>query len=276
MTSWTGHLDGYLKQNLDVAKKVIHDDWDMVFAIDGYEGSGKSVIAQQCAKYCDPTFTMDDIAFTGEDFLKKVNKAPKYKSIVYDEAMEGMDAANYMQELNKSLKSAMAELRQKNLFIWIVLPTFFDLTKYVAIWRSRALIHVYTGENFERGRFAFYSQEKKKLLYVLGKKFYSYKKPSPNFIGRFVKGYAVDETAYRASKLKALKAHERSDFKKEGERERIIRTQRNVAILKLIQSGMSKKEIGDLLGLTSRQIRNLSADVSMEGLKAEMEVEEEI
>lgn len=274
--TWNGKLDGYLQKNLDIAKKAITDDWDMVFAIDGYEGSGKSVLAQQCAKYCDPSFDLIDIAFTGEDFLKKVAKAVKYKSIIYDEAMEGMDAASYMQELNRSLKSAMAELRQKNLFIFIVLPTFFDLTKYVGIWRSRALIHVYTGDNFKRGMFAFYSQERKKLLYVFGKKFYSYKRPSPNFLGRFSKGYAVDEVAYRQAKYVALQSRARSEYKREGEREKMIRLQRNTAILLLIQQGMSKKDVADRLGITDRQIRNISTDVSGDRSGTEMETEQNI
>ena len=49
MSQWTGYMDGFLKRNLDEAKRVIKKDWDMVFVIDGYEGSGKSVLAQHCA-----------------------------------------------------------------------------------------------------------------------------------------------------------------------------------------------------------------------------------
>ena len=35
------YIDGYLKTNMDLAKNVIKKDWDMLFLIDGYEGSGK-------------------------------------------------------------------------------------------------------------------------------------------------------------------------------------------------------------------------------------------
>jgi hypothetical protein len=98
----------------------------------------------------------------------------------------------------------LAEIRQKNLFIFIVLPTFFDLDRYVALWRSRALIHIYTGKSFERGYFMFFNTERKKDLYIYGKKTYSYKMPKANFFGRFPKGYMVNEAEYRKKKLDSL------------------------------------------------------------------------
>ena len=109
-----------------------------------------------------------------------------------------------MSLINRTLITMLAEIRQKNLYVFVVMPCFFDLDKYVALWRSRALIHVYTGKNFERGYFAFYNVDKKKDLYILGKKFYSYSNPKPNFIGRFTNFYPVDEKEYRKKKRNSL------------------------------------------------------------------------
>jgi hypothetical protein len=86
-----------------------------------------------------------------------------------------------------------------------VLPTFFDLDKYVALWRSRFLIHVYH-DKFKRGFFKFYSENGKKFLYVRGKKFYDYKCAVPNFSGRFTNLYTVDEEEYKKRKLESLRA----------------------------------------------------------------------
>ncbi len=208
---WSGKLDGYLKKNLDACKEVMTKDWDMVFIVDGYEGSGKSVLAQQMAKYVDPTFNIDRICFNPTDFIQQINKASKYEAIVYDEAMEGLSSRAAMSLVNRSLVAVLSEIRQKNLWVFIILPCFFELDKYPAIWRSRALIHVYLGDKFERGKFAFFNQERKKQLYVLGKKFYSYHKPASNFYGSFSNGYAVDEKDYRAKKSGALKAREDSE-----------------------------------------------------------------
>lgn len=204
------YLDGYLLSALDTAKAVITKDWDMLFLVDGAEGGGKSVLAQQVAYYCDPTLTLDRIAFTPEEFKAAILKAQKYQAVIYDEAYTGLSSRAAMSLVNRSLVSMLAEIRQKNLFIVVVMPTFFDLDKYVALWRSRGLFHVYTGENFERGYFAFYNVDAKKDLFVYGKKTYSYAPSTqkPNFTGRFTSHYPIDEAAYKAKKLRSLSKRE--------------------------------------------------------------------
>lgn len=196
-------MDGYLKQNLDTAKRVIKKDWDMVFVYDGYEGSGKSVKAMQDAYYCDPTFDLSRFAFSAEQFKQKIDNASQYHAIVYDEAYSGLSSRQAMTKINTGLVKKLATIRQKNLFIFVVMPTFFDLDKYVALWRSRALIHVYSKEEFARGYFAFFNIERKKKLYVGGKKYYNYGATKANFHGKFINYYPVDEKKYRYLKAKA-------------------------------------------------------------------------
>lgn len=209
-------MDGYLCENYDIGKKAVKQDWDMTFVVDGGEGSGKSVCAMQGALYCDPTFNIKRIAFTPQQFKSMILGAEKYQAIVYDEAYTGLSSRSAMSMINRTLISMLAEIRQKNLFIFVVMPCFFDLDKYVALWRSRALIHVYTGEGFQRGFFAFYNIDKKKELYCLGKKLYNYSKPFPNFRGRFVNHYTVDPVEYKKMKLDALneksKVNEQEEF----------------------------------------------------------------
>jgi len=205
------YMDGFLQSNLDTAIKVSKKDWDMVFIIDGSEGSGKSILAMQCAYYCDNTFNADREAYSPDEFKERIIKAKQYNAVVYDEAMTGLSSRSAMSNVNKALVSMLAEIRQKNLFVFIVLPTFFDLDKYAALWRSRALLHVYTGDDFKRGYFAFYNVEKKKDLYINGKKYYSYGKPRPNFIGRFTNHYTISEDDYRAKKRASLLARENEE-----------------------------------------------------------------
>jgi len=217
-------IDGYLKENLDIAKAVIKLDWDMTFLCDGKEGAGKSTLIMQAAYYCDPSFNIDRIAFTPNEFKKAILAASKYTSIVYDEAYSGLQARAAMSLINRTLVSMMAEIRQKNLFLFIIAPSFFDVDKYIAIFRSRALISVYTGDNFERGFFKFYNEEKKKELYIVGKKFYQYPKNgmgSPNFKGRFTMFKPVNDAEYRKRKLSALNARMDKQSKKEADLERM-------------------------------------------------------
>ena len=213
------YIDNYLKLNLDIAKREIKKDWDMVFVYDGVEGSGKSVKAMQDAKYCDPTLTLDRVVFVPKDFRKAIIDAKPYQAVIYDEAYTGLSSRATMSLINRTLISMLAEIRQKNLFVFVVMPTFFDLDRYVAIWRSRVLIHVYTGDNFQRGHFAFFNADRKKSLYILGKKFYSYGKPKANFVGKFNNHYVVDEKEYRKKKKESLIAREKAREQKEIKRE---------------------------------------------------------
>jgi len=202
-------MDGYLENALTIAKTVIKKDWDMVFCVDGSEGTGKSVFAQQAAKFCDPSLNIDRIVFTPKEFRDAVMKAKKFQAVIYDEAYTGLSSRATMSLINRTLISMLAEIRQRNLIVFVVMPTFFDLDKYVALWRSRALMHVYITGEFQRGQFAFYNVDKKKDLYIQGKKFYSYSNPRPNFIGRFTNHYTVDEEAYKKKKRDSLVEREK-------------------------------------------------------------------
>jgi|ETNvirnome_2_300_1030623.scaffolds.fasta_scaffold00142_36 hypothetical protein len=202
------YMDGYIKANLDLAKKAIRKDWDMIFIVDGLERGGKSVFTQQCAYYCDNSFNVDRVCFTPREFEEAVLKAKPYQAVVFDEAFVGLSARRATSKVNHSLVKMLSEIGQKNLFIFIVLPCFFELDKYPAIWRSRALFHVYTGDNFQRGNVSMYDYERKKNLYVYGKKFLSYTKSKPNFIGSFTNFYVLNEKKYRRKKLNSLKEHE--------------------------------------------------------------------
>lgn len=215
-------MDGYLHSNLTIAKNVIKKDFDMVFCVDGAEGTGKSVLTQQMAKFCDPEFDISRIVFTPAQFRKAIIESKKYQAIIYDEAYTGLSSRATMSLINRTLVSMLAEIRQKNLFVFVVMPTFFDLDKYVALWRSRALIHVYLGDNFQRGYFKFFNADRKKSLYVTGKKFYNYFKPDANFKGRFPNHYTVDEKAYKKLKRDSLLDREKKQEDK-AKREEIER-----------------------------------------------------
>ena len=166
--------------------------------------SGKSVMAQQIAKFLDPSLTLDRICMTGEDFLRKIDIAEKGQAVIMDEAYKDLDSAQSQKRMQGVLKHAMAEMGQKNLFVIVVLPSFFELSKYVAIHRSVALVHVYTGKNLERGYFTFFGKKKKQRMYIRGKKYMAYCEKA-DFWGRFAGKYVVDEVAYRKKKLEALK-----------------------------------------------------------------------
>lgn len=202
---YTYYMDDRLRENLDELKqKVKAKDEDMVIVIDGFESDGKSVFGLQIARFLDEDFNLDRVCFDAKSFADAVDNASKGQCIVFDEAFKGLSSRASMSEVNNLLVSRMMQMRQKNLFVIIILPTIFMLDRYVALFRSKALFHVYRYQG-QRGYWILFNRQKKKMLYLLGKKTFDYSRPRSNFGGRFTDYYCVPQQEYRDKKMKALK-----------------------------------------------------------------------
>ncbi len=198
----------YTQLTTKVKPNIHKKDKDWVGVIDGGEGVGKSVLAMQIAKVLDPNFNLKKVCMTPNEFTTAIVKARKGDCIVFDEAFTGLSSRASLTEVNKIIVSLMMEMRQKNLFVLIVMPTFFLLDKYVALWRAKGLFHVYLKKG-KRGRWVYFNNKKKKLLYILGKKLYDYSKPRVRFRGRFQDQYTVNEKDYRDKKNISLRKKSR-------------------------------------------------------------------
>jgi hypothetical protein len=202
-------MNDKLHTNLMKLKEHINKkDFDCVLLVDGAEGTGKSVFAMQLGKAIDSSLTLERVCFTPEEFIKCVQTSGKGQVIIYDEAYTGLASRQSLSEVNKLIVSLMMEMRAKNLVVIIVLPTFFMLDRYVAIFRSRGLFHIYTNKG-RRGYFLHYNPKAKQLLYILGRKLMSYAKPRVKFKGYFYGKYVVTEQEYRNKKDYALKHREK-------------------------------------------------------------------
>ena len=146
------YIDKKLKENWDKLRKgqLIKKDDDKVYIIDGRERAGKSTFATQQAKYLDPLFNIDRICFTAEQFLYQIRNAPKGSVIIFDEAFRGLSSKASQSKINKSIVEAMMEMGQRNLIVFIVLPTVFLLEIYAAVLRSNTLFHIYKDKSGKR------------------------------------------------------------------------------------------------------------------------------
>lgn len=229
---------------------VLKKDKDKVIVIDGREGSGKSALAQQLASNLDPEFNIDKITFTAEEFMNAVKSPSRKKGdcIILDEAFLAANSRSAMSQINKAMVGLATEMRQLNLFVIICLPSFFDLDKYFALWRTDLLIHTYFDKQGNRGRYILWGASKKKQLYLNGKKFYNYscvKSPYPAC--RFNKGYAVEEEEYRKRKQEA--------FRKEKVSQREVMWKERA--LKLIKEfKLSPTAVGEVWNLNRKTITN--------------------
>lgn len=215
-------IDEIVKPELNEVKKAVtKKDRDFVMVIDGEEGAGKSVLAMQIAKELDPNFSLDNVCFNSDQFINRLKKAPKFSCIILDEAFSSANSRASLTEVNRSLIGVATEMRQRNLFVLIVIPSFFDLDKYFALWRCRALFHVYFKKDGSRGQYVIFPKSQKKYLYLMGKKFYDYSKPeSPYPPCSFPNYYAVNEEDYRKKKSDAFRTRTVSNLAKRWKHQR--------------------------------------------------------
>jgi len=217
------YMEGYLKANLDILAKKIADDQMFVILITG-SGKvriGKSVLAQQVGKYLSDkinefhkvktSFTIKNITFKGDELQKKAFELPKYSVLDLDEGDDLVE--HYWSKLARDLRRFFRKAGQLNQFVILVLPDFFELPKAYAITRSTCLINVRFVGEFERGYFRFYNFERKKKLYLKGKKYADYSAVTSNFNGKFANVYTVPEQEYRTKKEKDLQEAEEKEVK---------------------------------------------------------------
>ena len=209
----TYYIEPRLLQNLDKVKyRLEKKDKDFVMLVDGKEGAGKSTLAVQMAKYVDNSFCVDRCCMTSEQFKEAIYKAKKGQAVIYDEAFTGLSSKGALSEINRMLVSLMMQMRQKNLLVIIVLPTFFMLEKYVALFRGRVLIHIW--EKNDRRYFGVFNNQKQKILFAIGKKYLSYKGVRTRFSGRFYGKFPINDPEYRKKKSVALEESEKGLEKK--------------------------------------------------------------
>lgn len=211
------YFDKTLTHMMDKLYNAVCNNWDGLFYIGGVEGSSKSTIAFQLAWYLDRNFNLNNIAFTGQEFINKCLNAKSGDCIVFDESYSVFNNRSYASSLTKKIVNMLTRIRSKQLFIIIVSPTFFDLNKYLIVHRARCFIRTYDID-FKRGQFAYYMFEKKNELYYKGKRDHNIHAAKPTFKGRFTKWSPVDWNEYE--KLKQIAMIE--DVKDEKEVKQVV------------------------------------------------------
>jgi len=176
------HIDQKLSNKWDLIKdgKLTKLDEDRVYVVDGRERTGKSLWTLQQAAYIDPTLIgnslktkkLSRITFSGEETLQAIKKTrstkDKTKVIIFDEAFRGLSSRSVLSKTNKLIVQALMEMGQKNLVLFIVLPSIFFIDKYPAMLRSNALFHIKKEKNSRKRVFEIYNYSKKASLYLLG------------------------------------------------------------------------------------------------------------
>lgn len=170
-------------QNILYLKKK---GYDSPIIIDGKRRTGKSTLEKTIAYLIDPNITIKNFVAGLEDAPEAIEMANDDSVLCFDESSLNFASKDAMKKAQNQLLKIIDVVGQKRLTIIFVLPSFFELNRSIAVTHSLFLIHVYTDEKLNRGRFAYFGTQNKKKLYEIGKKnFGSYAKPKSDWTGTF-------------------------------------------------------------------------------------------
>ncbi len=121
-----------------IKARILYNNKNWLAAIVGETGSGKSFSALRIAKLIDPSFNIDRVVFTPEQFLELLNSGTLTRgcAVVFDEAGCGMPAREWYSIQNKLLGYVLQTFRRENLAVIFTLPniSFLDV-------QARKLFH---------------------------------------------------------------------------------------------------------------------------------------
>ena len=243
------HLDRSLQGVWDTIRngQLVKTEEDRVYVVDGKERAGKSLFALQQACYLDSTFNLDRVVFTPEEFVEAIKKAERGKVIIYDEAFFGLSSRSAISKVNKEIVKCLMEVGQKNLIIFLVMPSFFELDRYVSLHRAVGLFHVYKNKEGKRGHVRIFNQGLLKNLYTTGKVKHSYDYPVSKYNVKFFNKYPIDEQSYREKKSNSLWDDKKSVPDTRNENFRAF------MMWELVHS-LTYKEVGVIFGVSPQSI----------------------
>jgi len=255
------YMDGMLFRSVKKAKGVMQKkSVDLVIVCTGYPGSGKSKLISQVASVCDPSFNENRMFQKTADFQKAVEDETEIlKAYVLDEAWDGLSSSQVRREAGRLFMNLLNVIRQKRLFIFIVLPDFFDLSKQISIFRSRWLIHCYSESFGDIGRFVAFDRKSKKQLYLKGKQTENYNAHPSDFKGVFTDASPPNFNWERYENIIKPKAMVDQKEKSNDVRESVAQRDRLLLIMKK-KYKWTIQELSDLMDMHYNHVSRLVAE----------------
>lgn len=135
-------LDPKLHYFAKMVRRRLRQDWDMVIAVTGERGSGKSTLSKVMGYVIDPKFGLaTNVAYipTYKDIVKKFNALPQFSYFDVDEAIRAFYKMQFMNRLQQIIVQMYSTERYQNKATSLLIPRFWDLTEnfrnnLVKIW----------------------------------------------------------------------------------------------------------------------------------------------
>lgn len=253
------YLHPTLKDNLDFAyPKVMTGKYKFIGIVDGRSGYGKTTLTSQHAYYLSRgRLTLDDFCFNKKQAMDRLDNAKPGDNIIIDEAFSVANKRTSRGMENMDFLSDLQKMRIKKVFLWIILPSIYDLDKNIILSFCDLFLHVYGKPFGEKGNFSAYDIEGIKKLYLYCRQTLDYKKnvAPPNFYGDFSSFFPLNVDEYDKKKRESRPIGEE-------EKPHKYLVQRNSVLKAAFDFGLPIKQLCDVTGLDERIIYKIIQELS--------------
>ena len=270
----TVSVDQNIIKTIEKAKSIKKYGFDHVTVVTGLPGKGKSHYAiGTWAPLITDLGNKIWIEFTTRDFINRCAN-PNTKpgdTVIGDECYDGMNSGNVAKAEFQEMMNILMLVRQKQLNIVLVIQDFFSLAKTIAIFRSNTLFHVITDKKGKQGLVLCFSRKKKKLLYILGKKYINYGAVKANYTAIFRKNDPNMPEDYVYRKAQHL-IQQNKELKTSGNIKRmdIAKKLMDNTILNLTKRNFRQKDIAETMGIGLRTVTDHWKKMKDRGIVPEM------
>ena len=241
------HFDKVLLDHIDIMADDLDQDDDSLIVIFGDEGAGKSVLESQIAVKLKEKLKCEfsinkNVHYHGHKYINATYSSPKKSIQCMDESRRTLNKMRMMTGTHQEFMDFLAECRSDNQAHIIVLPSYYDIDKDVAIRRLKLLIRVVkrrdpVTKRLVKGVFQIINCKDKSKL----KKLYSsesYEIPSDMIVyqGKFDYWWGWDEIEYKDKKEREKRSHRKSGGV-------VSLTNKEVSVVEKIQFYLSRNKL---------------------------------
>lgn len=263
VTNLNYYMDDKLKEKIDLMIKRCtqpNPKRDSLLLIEGGEGEGKSNLSFQIGYYVSQvtgrSFGVDNVFFKAEKLLKFAQNTEK-QIIIYDEPSLDMMSLEWWKEEQKNIIKLLMTARKKRHFIIFNITKFYKFAEYIVVDRPLGMIHVYSRNEIEPGRFVYIKKKAIELLYNnyryskkrLYKKYTSLRGSFPDYVEGI-----LDLDKYEKKKDAAIMSI--GEKKTSKDRKKFLELRQLVGKLKC--PIRTRVELGEQLGITRKTLTRWS------------------
>lgn len=163
------HLETKLVEKLDLMIARCIDKQkrkDAVLIIEGSEGEGKTNTSEAIAYYVKDKTKRDIHMFFRLKQMFDFAKSTEGKIIIWDEPSLDSLSTDWYSSASKDLIRLLMTCRKKRHFLIFNFVKFYKFSEYIVVDRSLALIHMYSRNETQSGRFIYIKKKCLEMLYA--------------------------------------------------------------------------------------------------------------